>query len=121
MDALGARMHSFGVALKGTMTEVRWLAFLQAVVSTIGMSAVTAPSVFTYPVDGKGGNGQTVFLPITESFLALDTWADHDGAYLFICSCKPFDGAAVDNVAAEFGLTSTTDSGGRFSAELNLT
>ena len=40
----------------------------------------------------------TAVQPITESFIALDTWPDHDGAYLFVCSCRKFD--MVDLVAA---------------------
>jgi hypothetical protein len=36
-------------------------------------------------------------LPITESFLALDTWSDHDGAYLFVCSCRPFRSDDIDS------------------------
>lgn len=120
--ALGMRMHSFGVVLHcmGERQERHWIAFLNEVARAIGMSAVGDPAVWAYPLHGKGGTGQTFMLPITESFLALDTWPDHGGAYLFVCSCKPFDGAVIDNVAREFALTPAANGGGRFAAELNL-
>jgi hypothetical protein len=119
--ALGSRMHSFGVVLEGALlTEGRWIDFLHEVAQAIGMSPVADPVVFTYPLNDKGGTGQTVFLPITESFLALDTWPDHHGAYLFVCSCRPYFSADIDRVAAEFGLKPARDNGRRFYAELNL-
>lgn len=117
---LGQRMHAFGVVLHGSLPETRWLEFLHAVAAAIGMSAVANPAVWTYPLQGKGGTGQTFVLPITESFLALDTWPDHSGAYLFVCSCKSFAGWHIDLVAAEFGLAWGKDAETRFRSNLNL-
>lgn len=118
--ALGTRMRAFGVVLHGALPETRWLQFLHEVALAIGMNAVAAPALWTYPVDGKGGNGQTIVLPITESFLALDTWSDHSGAYLFVCSCRAFYSEDIDQVAGLFGLEPSHDDDGRFRAELNL-
>lgn len=118
---LGRRMRTFGVVLRGALTETRWLEFLNEVATRIGMSAVSQPAVWSYPLHGKGGNGQTMVLPITESFLALDTWLDFQGAYLLVCSCRPYDSVEIDDVAREFGLVPTRDSSGRFRAELELT
>jgi S-adenosylmethionine/arginine decarboxylase-like enzyme len=117
---LGARMHAFGVVLKGHLVSERWLEFLTEVAKAIGMSAVGEPAVWTYPQDSKGGTGQTIVLPITESFLALDTWSDHAGAYLFVCSCRSYYSADVDAVAASFGLKASREQGKRFYNELNL-
>lgn len=117
---LGERMRVFGVVLHGALPETRWLQFLHEVALSIGMSAVDQPAVWTYPVDGKGGNGQTIVLPITESFLALDTWCDRSGAYLFVCSCRQFYSEDIDKVAALFGLKPGHDDDGRFRSELNL-
>lgn len=114
---LGERMHSFGLVLHGTLSETRWLQFLHEVALAIGMSAVADPAVWTYPLDGKGGTGQTIVLPITESFLALDTWADHSGAYLFVCSCRNFQCEHIETVAELFRLQTSRQ---RFRAELNL-
>jgi S-adenosylmethionine/arginine decarboxylase-like enzyme len=118
---LGERMRAFGVVLHGSLASQRWIEFLHEVAFRIGMSAVSAPAVWNYPVGGKGGNGSTIMLPITESFLALDTWPDHRGSYLFVCSCKPFFGADIDTVAQEFGLTPSRERNGRFFRQLNLT
>lgn len=119
---LGMRMHSAGVVLRGQLPELRWMELLYAVSEAIGMQAVGNPKVWTYPFEGKGGTGQTILLPITESFLALDTWSDHNGAYLLICSCRPFDPAIVDRTAQSFGVKADQRPGasGRFYAELNL-
>lgn len=116
--ALGLRMRSFGVALHGRLPEPRWKQLLNEVALAIGMTAVGEAAVWSYPVEGKGGTGQTIMLPITESFLVLDTWSDHDGAYLFVCSCRAFYSEDIDQVVRLFGLKPSMDS--RFRAELNL-
>jgi len=113
-------MHSFGVVLVGKLTDQNWIAFLHEVAKAIGMTAVAEPAVWSYPINGKGGTGQTIVLPITESFLALDTWSDHEGAYLFVCSCRDYFSADIDAAAAAFGLKVSLGSGKRFYAELNL-
>jgi S-adenosylmethionine/arginine decarboxylase-like enzyme len=118
---LGARMHSLGVVLRGNLPDGRWIEFLQEVAKAIDMTAVDEPKVWTYPTDGKGGTGQTIVLPITESFIVLDTWRDHSGAYLFVCSCRSYYDDHVDVVANAFGLKAAPQDGaGRFYAELNL-
>lgn len=117
---LGVRMHSFGLVLHGALPSLRWIEFLKEVATAIGMAAVGEPAVWTYPLHGKGGKGQTMVLPITESFLALDTWSDHDGAYLFVCSCRNFVSVDIEAVSASFGLQPSFDETGRFRAELNL-
>lgn len=105
---LGSMIRAFGVVLRGQLPEERWKQFLHEVALAIGMSAVGSPAVWTYPLHGKGGTGQTIFLPITESFLALDTWSDHDGAYLLVCSCRSFFRQDIDVVARLFGLAPGT-------------
>lgn len=121
--AFGQRMHCAGIVLKGTLTDaVRWIELLEAIAEAIGMSAVEEPKVWSYPTaNGSGGVGMTIVLPITESFLALDTWSDHDAAYLFVCSCRLFHTADIDKVAQTFSLKVTTDSRRRFYNELDLT
>ncbi len=113
-------MHSAGIVLRGELEAANWISFVSEVVAAIGMEAVGTPSVFNYPVDGKGGTGMTVFLPITESFLALDTWSDHRGAYLFVCSCRFYHTADIDAVAKRFGLEVELKPSRRFYNELQL-
>lgn len=87
---LGRRMFSRGIVLHGRLTVPRWHLFLAECAIAMGMAPVGDAAVWDYPVNGAGGNGTTIVQPITESFLALDIWPDHDGAYLFVCSCKEF-------------------------------
>ncbi len=117
---LGARMHCSGIVLHGKLAELRWLEFLHEVAKSIGMDAVGEPKVWTYPFEGKGGTGQTILLPITESFLALDTWSDHDGAYLLVCSCRPYHTKDIDDVAVRHNLRVGLKDDKRFYRELIL-
>lgn len=70
---------------------VKWAKIALKLCELLHMTPQGLPQVWRYPtLDGKGGVGETVFLPITESFIAIDAWSDFKGAYVVICSCKPF-------------------------------
>ena len=98
-------MFSRAIVLRGSMTPTRWRRFLEHCAKAMGMTSAGKPAVWKYPTEGgKGGVGYTICLPITESFLVLDTWSDFDGAYLFIASCKRFALSRVSEMAMEFGL-----------------
>jgi hypothetical protein len=104
-DELGRKMFAQNVILHGKLPEDRWRAFLPRAVQALGMSPVGEPALWHYPIeDDKGGVGMTICQPLTESFLVLDTWDDHFGAYLHISSCKKFDVAAIVAPAREFDL-----------------
>lgn len=104
-DQLGRRMFFRGVALHGALSEAEWRRFLVEAANAMGMTPVASAAVWQYPLhDGAGGQGFTFLQPITESFLALDTWPDHGGAYLFICSCKQFPPNVITKTAEAFGL-----------------
>lgn len=118
--ALGERIRTYGVVLLGHLTEAQWKTLLVAVCDAIGMYPVGEPKVWTYPLEGKGGTGQTIMLPITESFLVVDTWSDHGGAYLFVCSCREFSIGKVLDTAEEHGLEVRKDLDGQFFHQLRL-
>lgn len=101
---LGREMFSRAIVVRGCLTLTKWRAFLASCAKSMGMTPAGKAAVWRYPVDGKGGNGYTIMQPITESFIALDTWPDHDGAYLFIASCRKFAVAHVTETALLFGL-----------------
>jgi hypothetical protein len=102
---LGRVMYARSVVLVGALTSENWKGLLTTVIGAMKMTKVTdEPVVFDYPVDGKGGTGQTMMQPITESFVVLDTWPDHDGAYLFIASCREYDRRELYPVFMHFGL-----------------
>jgi len=101
---LGRRMHTRGTTLKGSLSTEQWHDFVKQATAAIGMEAVGVPGFWQYPVNEKGGVGFTLVQPITESFVCLDTWSDHNGAYLFICSCRPIRAAKLRQVIADFHL-----------------
>ncbi len=104
MPDFGRHMHTQGAVLKGVLSETHWRAFLMRCALDMGMTSAGEPATYRYPMDGKGGNGLTIMQPITESFLVIDTWPDHDGAYLHISSCKPFALRQIMGALDEFGL-----------------
>lgn len=92
-------MYHRAFVLRGARPIEEWRDIVKQIVAAIGMTIAGEPAIYSYPNgDGQGGNGHSLFQPLTESFIALDTWTDHDGAYLFICSCKPFDRQPVFEV-----------------------
>jgi hypothetical protein len=102
---LGSEMHVAAVTLLGPgLAESVWRAFLVELAAKLGMTCVAAPAQWSYPMDGRGGNGVTIVQPITESFIAIETWPDHGGAYLFVCSCKSIDTRTIYDVGQRFGF-----------------
>lgn len=110
---LGRVMHFHAFSLSGGMENDRWRAFLADATEAIDMEPVGEAAEWGYPLaNGAGGSGSTIVQPITESFLALDTWPDHGdrgGAYLIVCSCRPFAPGALDYVFRKHGITVTGD------------
>ena len=102
---LGRRMFFRGIALQGDLPELGWRKFLILAAHAMGMSPVASAASWRYPLhDGAGGEGFTFLQPITESFVALDTWPAHQGAYLFICSCVPFAPDCLKALIKQSGL-----------------
>lgn len=102
---LGDEMYFQGLVLRGALDARGWRRFLATCATDLGMTPAGEPATWTYPTDeGAGGSGLTIVQPITESFLALDTWSDRGGAYLFICSCKRFEPGALDAAIDGAGL-----------------
>jgi S-adenosylmethionine/arginine decarboxylase-like enzyme len=90
-EEFGRRIWVLSLSLRGTKTEPQWRTFLWDAAKLMNMNATGLPQTWRYPVNDKGGNGLTMVQPITESFLTIDTWPDHDGVYFAINSCKKFD------------------------------
>jgi len=102
---LGKRIYSQNVVLRGRLDGDKWECFLVECGYAMNMTSAGKASVWRYPThDGKGGLGATICQPITESFLVIDTWPDHDGAYLHISSCKKFHVADLVETIRHFGL-----------------
>ncbi len=105
MDKLGENMQLVALPLRGDITQSLCLSLTKTITKKIGVKMVKGKSICIYPVGGKGGYGFTYFQPFTESFLAWDIWSNLNGAYLVICSCKPFWISSVVKVLRSAGLT----------------
>jgi S-adenosylmethionine/arginine decarboxylase-like enzyme len=111
IEVLGRCMYQHSFTLSGVLSEDHWQLFLRTLARAMNMQAVGKPGIWSYPTAGAGGNGQTIVQPITDSFLAVDTWPDHKGAYLVICSCHQFDPHEIILQCKEFGLSVTGEVG----------
>ena len=85
---LGERLDVATFALKGDCSRFGAIRLVAHIVQSLGMKKAHEPIFYKYPVEGLGGIGFTYIFPITESFVAFDSWPDFKGAYLIICSCK---------------------------------
>ena len=105
MDDLGSRLLIAAFSVKGDVNVRVAQYLLRHVMAAIGVAPAHDQGFYRYPTGGKGGTGFTIIQPITESFLAVDSWPDHGGAYLVFASCKWFDVDAVEKVVESLGLT----------------
>ena len=106
-EPLGLRVEMQAVAIRGTRTTEQWLELIDDIVRTAGMTPCGERAIWHYPEvcdGGVGPNGDIIVQPITESFVALDIWPDHDGAYVLLCSCRPIPWDAVYKACERAGL-----------------
>ncbi len=81
--------------------------FLDEYPSTIGMTKVVPPQVYTYHGKVPGDWGVSGFVIIAESHISIHTFPDRGYVNIDIFSCKEFDAdASLDDVKAAFSLTS---------------
>ena len=85
---LGERLDVVGITLKGDSSIQSCINLVEEIVGALDMHKVHRPTTYHYPVGELGGIGFTYIQPITESFIAIDSWSDFKGAYLIICSCR---------------------------------
>lgn len=85
---LGERLDVVAFTIKGETSEMACVKLVDEIIKALRMHKVHKPTCYKYPVNGYGGCGFSFIQPITESFIAFDSWSDFKGAYLIICSCK---------------------------------
>jgi len=85
---LGERLDVVSFTIKGDTSKFGCVRLINEIIKSLDMHKVHEPTCYKYPVNGCGGMGFSFIQPITESFIAFDSWSDFDGAYLIICSCK---------------------------------
>lgn len=91
---LGLKVQVYGAAIHPVPKYVA--RFTSELVKVLGMEEAHDPKTYRYPTSGgAGGDGVTHIQPITDSFIVVDTWNLHSGAYLHVCSCKPFSVAKL--------------------------
>jgi S-adenosylmethionine decarboxylase len=79
--------------------------FLDEYPSTIGMTKIVPPQVYTYHGQTPEDWGVSGFVIIAESHISIHTFPDRGYVNIDIFSCKEFDAAAsLDDVKAMFSL-----------------
>ena len=101
---LGSRLMLASFAVRGAINRKVAKVLIDRLVAVCGVHYVHTPVVYPYPADGKGGTGFTMLQPITESFLAVDAWPDHGGAYVVVASCQWFNIEAVEGELKGLGF-----------------
>ena len=100
---LGEEMNVAVFAILDLLDEAGAARLHKMVIERIGMTPVMAPAVWRYPVLDMGGTGETIAAPCiyaqplaeSLSLTVTDSWHEHRGYYLIICSCRPFNAAGL--------------------------
>jgi hypothetical protein len=100
----GDTLNMAAISIKGELTQERCDALVEGIIAAVGLQCIPGRILYKYPYDGGGGNGFTMIQPITESFVAIDQWEDHNGGYLILCSCKNFDMEIIESLIRGFEL-----------------
>jgi hypothetical protein len=101
---LGERLDVVMLTLKGDSSMKSCVTLANELVIVLGMNKVHEPTFYKYPVNGQGGFGFTFIQPISESFIAIDSWSDFEGVYLLICSCKTVNLNKVSKKVRKLGF-----------------
>jgi hypothetical protein len=114
---LGEEMNVLVMAILDRLDEASAKRLHNLVIQMAGMTPVLKPAVWRYPILGDvGGTGETtvqpfVFAqPLAESISmslpgvsVTDTWHEHNGFFLILCSCRPFDAKRLVTDLKEMG------------------
>lgn len=101
---LGERMWVAGFKITGDIDLEAAEDIAAALIKTLGLSPAPGVHALSYPTgDGKGGVGFTLFQPITESFIVVDSYPELKTAYVLVSSCVGFEHAKVQQAIGELG------------------
>ena len=73
-NLLGESLRVYGWSCRGAIPAEGLKLRIQALVHYCGMTPVNEPMVWAYPLNGKGGVGETLFLPFGEEDKVLSRW-----------------------------------------------
>lgn len=99
----GQKIKIGGFAIRGNTNFNNGRILVNKIIEILGMHKAHKPVYYKYPFNGGGGEGFTYIQPITESYIAFDSWPALGGAYLVICSCKSFNFFKVTKAIRELG------------------
>jgi hypothetical protein len=86
-------------------------------IERIGMTPARSHPVDDYPLpNGLGGQGYTLFQPLTESYLVVDVYYDKNETELLISTCMP-ERLMVDVVKSYLGEQIGPTTGGKLKEE----
>lgn len=106
VEPLGLSMYVSVFAVKACPTPEQTKVLLHGLVTHIGMTTGgMSPAIWYYPWEDKGGVGETILVPfltaqplmesismnISPGAVAGDTWKEHNGIYIIIASCRPYN------------------------------
>lgn len=105
MSNLGEEMNVAVIAILDRLDEIGAKRLHEQVIAKVNMTPVLRPAVWRYPIlDNVGGVGETIVQPfvyaqpLAESISmnlpgvsVTDTWHEHNGFFLILCSCRPFN------------------------------
>lgn len=88
---LGDRKEKFLFVCKGWLPPAEMRRVVLNLINFIGMTPARTHQVDDYPMpDGSGGDGFTLFQPLTESYTVTDVYYDEaNETEILISTCKP--------------------------------
>lgn len=89
MPTLGTHKKKYVFVSRGTLGPDDMIAIALQIVKACGMTPAREPRVDTYPYQGGGGHGYTLYQPLMESYLIADVYSDLNETEVLISTCKP--------------------------------
>ncbi len=87
---LGDNKVKFLFTCQGYLVPVEMRRIALDLIQRIGMTPARSHPVDDYPLpNGLGGEGFTLFQPLTESYLVIDVYYDRNESELLISTCMP--------------------------------
>jgi hypothetical protein len=113
---LGDNKAKFLFTCRGWIPPAEMRIVALRLIRIIGMTPARSHLVDSYPYQGGGGDGYTLFQPLMESYLVVDVYYDLNETELLISTCMP-DRLEVDVVKSFLDEEIGQTSGGKLKEE----
>ena len=114
--SLGTNKTKFMFVSQGWLAPDMARTVIKQLVKVIGMTPARDHQIDSYPYQGGGGVGYTLFQPLMESYVVMDVYYDQDETELLISTCMP-DRLLVDVVKSFLGEQVGPTTGGKLKEE----